>query len=128
MLGLPISNPVGSAWGNSWQRFTNGYITNRSTGYNDMTMRAFYVGGTTEEDKAIAIRYGAFFDYPTGQLRHPLSQDPGCINSLVLDGCGAGKVGRYTKALGPFDYVHTISARTGTSYHCRLTIGMRTWR
>lgn len=68
VLGMPTSHSFGAAWGISWQRFTNGYITNRSTGYNDMgTSRLFYVGGAPGTiARHVAARYGALFDYPGG--------------------------------------------------------------
>jgi hypothetical protein len=131
-LGLPTSNFMGDAWGNSWQRFTNGYITSRSTGYGDMTMRAYYVGGSAIEDKALAGRYSKFFDYTgsSGTNSYPLTQDAQCSNSMTINpSCTLGKTGRFTKALGPFGYVQTIIARRGQAiaYSVGGEIGNR-WR
>jgi hypothetical protein len=119
VLGLPTSNWNGDAWGNSWQRFTNGYITNKSTGYNDMTNRAFYVGGTSADDKAVAVRYGQNFDYPGSSSAnvYPLSQDPSCIS---WGGSGYScardtKAGRYTKDYSGGFYIK-LSGWTTANY------------
>lgn len=120
-LGLPTSNFYGDAWGVSWQRFTHGYITSYSTGYGDMTNRAYYVGGSGIEDTALAARYGMFFDYAGagGGDAFPLTQDPTCTNS-VFGYCG-NPAGRFTKAIGPYNYVQTIVARNGS--HVAFNVG-----
>lgn len=117
-LGLPTSNFVGAAWGDSWQRFTNGYITSHSTGTNDMTNRAYFVGGPAVEDRALAARYSKFFDYTgsSGNNAYPLTQDPKCTNSITITpSCGTGKDGRFSIANGPSGYLQTMIARTGES-------------
>jgi hypothetical protein len=125
-LGLPASNPMGNIWGSSWQRFENGYITNRSTGYNDMTFRTYHVAGSSGVDKAIRERYGALFDVGSNQNNAwPLSQDMGCVNWVAPGMCGFGMVGKTIKALGPFNYELTVTATKNatTAFSVRGEIG-----
>jgi hypothetical protein len=123
-LGLPTSNFYGDPWGVSWQRFTNGYITSRSTGSGDLTDRSYYVGGSAIEDKALAARYGQFFDYPSanGINSYPLVANTNCTNSTTQSpDCGSGNTGRFTMALGPSNDLQTILARNGS--HVAFSVG-----
>jgi hypothetical protein len=84
-LGMPTSNPhpfATGAYNTSWQRFTNGYIT-----YRQGDAAAFYVGGTSAAQKAVAARYGADFDLSAGLNRYPLSMDVACIGGVTSVGC-----------------------------------------